>query len=71
MSNRNFLVGGTATFAVVLLVLVSLFAAFKSTPKVQGRPSLNAFPASTSKADGPYASVEHFCGGVNSCSILG
>jgi hypothetical protein len=70
MSNRSFLVGGTATFAIVLLVFVSLFAAYKPPSKSRSaKEHLTAFKPAETKADGPYAAVEHFCGDMGICTI--
>lgn len=69
MSNRSFLVGGTATFAIVLLVFVSVFAAFKRQPSSKSQFNLNAFKPNETKSDGPYAAVEHFCGDMGICTI--
>jgi protein-S-isoprenylcysteine O-methyltransferase Ste14 len=71
MTNRSFLVGGTATFAIVLLVFVSLFAAYKPQSSNKSRSikdQLSVYKPADTKADGPYAAVEHFCE-VGMCTI--
>lgn len=72
MSNRSFLVGGTATFAIVLLIVVSLFAAYKqpSSAKSQTvKEHLSSYRPADTKADGPYAAVEHFCADMGVCML--
>lgn len=61
MNTRNFFVGGTAAFATMLLVLVSLFAAYKKAPAATTTDSVENYKPREIKAEGPYASVEHFC----------
>lgn len=69
---RNFVLGGTTMMALSIIVIVALFAAVKGScvPSVADYKANHIpFKVCEQKADGPYASVEHFCE-AGMCSIL-